>query len=133
MDDWFGMGFNGSVYALYAVFLLAACLINVFDIRITAGLNTISAYWHMAGVAFIVLVLIIVPNDHQSFGYVFGETVNASGYGDAADNFSNPAFWFVFGLWRLAWRPGYRRSWYGWLWPFLMWVNLCLVVPAIGH
>jgi amino acid transporter len=98
MGDWFGMGFNGSVYTLYAIFMLAACLINVFDIRITAGLNTISAYWHMVGVAFIVIVLIIVPDHHQSFGYVFGETVNASGYGSAGDNFSNPAFWFVFGL-----------------------------------
>jgi amino acid transporter len=98
MNDWFGASANGSIYILYALFLLAACLINVFDIRITAGLNTISAYWHMAGVAFIVLVLIIVPDQHQSFGYVFGETVNASGYGSAADNFSNPAFWFVFGL-----------------------------------
>jgi amino acid transporter len=98
MNDWFGMGFNGSVYTLYAIFLIAACLINVFDIRITSGLNTISAYWHMAGVAFIVLVLIIVPDKHQSLGYVFGGTVNNSGYGDAADNFSNPAFWFVFGL-----------------------------------
>jgi amino acid transporter len=61
-------------------------------------LNTISAYWHMAGVAFIVLVLIIVPDHHQSLGYVFGETVNNSGYGNAADNFSSPSFWFVFGL-----------------------------------
>ena len=43
-------------------------------------------------------MLIIVPDHHQSFGYVFGETVNASGYGSAADNFSSPAFWFVFGL-----------------------------------
>ena len=98
MADWFGMGFNGSVYTLYAIFLLAAVLINVFDIRITSTLNTISAYWHMAGVAFIVIVLIIVPNEHQSFGYVFGETVNASGYGGASTNFSNPVFWFVFGL-----------------------------------
>jgi amino acid transporter len=98
MNDWFGASANASIYIAYAVFLLAACLINVFDIRITAGLNTISAYWHMLGVAFIVLVLIIVPDQHQSFGYVFGETVNASGYGSAADNFSNPAFWFVFGL-----------------------------------
>jgi amino acid transporter len=98
MNDWFGASANASIYILYALFLLAACLINVFDIRITAGLNTISAYWHMVGVAFIVLVLIIVPDQHQSFGYVFGETVNASGYGSAADNFSNPAFWFVFGL-----------------------------------
>ena len=98
MNDWFGASANASIYILYALFLLAACLINVFHIRVTAGLNTISAYWHMAGVAFIVLVLIIVPNEHQSFGYVFGETVNASGYGSAADNFSSPAFWFVFGL-----------------------------------
>jgi len=41
--------------------------------------------------------------------------------------------WFLFGVWRLLWRSDYRRSWYGWLWPFLMWVNLCLVVPVIGH
>ena len=89
---------NFSIYVMYAICLIAACLINVFNIRITAGLNTISAYWHMIGVAFIVIVLILVPDDHQSFGYVFGETVNASGYGNAADNFSSPAFWFVFGL-----------------------------------
>ena len=70
----------------------------MFTVSITALLNTISAYWHMAGVVFIVLVLIIVPDNHQSIGYVFGETVNVSGYGNATDNFSNPAFWFVFGL-----------------------------------
>ena len=87
-----------GLHAVRDLHARAPCLINVFDIRITAGLNTISAYWHMVGVAFIVLVLIIVPDHHQSFGYVFGETVNASGYGSAADNFSNPAFWFVFGL-----------------------------------
>ncbi len=98
MDDWFGASANCSYYILYAVFLLAAAIINMFQVSITALLNTISAYWHMAGVAFIVLVLIIVPNDHQSFGYVFGETVNASGYGTPTDNFSSPVFWFVFGL-----------------------------------
>ena len=59
MADW-GISYNASVYILYFAFLLASCLINVFDIRITSGLNTISAYWHMAGVAFIVLVLIVV-------------------------------------------------------------------------
>jgi amino acid transporter len=98
MDDWFGASANASIYILYALFLLAACLINVFDIRLTSGLNMISAWWHMLGVAFIVLVLIIVPDQHQSLSYVFTETVNNSGYGSPADNFSNPAFWFVFGL-----------------------------------
>jgi amino acid transporter len=98
MNDWFGFSANTSIFVLYAIFLIAAGIINMFQVSVTALLNTVSAYWHMAGVAFIVLVLIVVPDHHQSVGYVFGETVNASGYGNAADNFSNPAFWFVFGL-----------------------------------
>jgi amino acid transporter len=98
MNDWFGFSYNTSVYVLYAIFLIATALINMFQVSITAMLNTISAYWHMAGVAFIVLVLIIVPNHHQSFSYVFSGTVNNSGYGNATDNFSSPVFWFVFGL-----------------------------------
>ena len=98
MNDWFGASYNAGVYILYALFLLAACLINVFDIRITSGLNMISAWWHMAGVAIIVGVLIIVPDNHQSVSYVFTETVNNSGYGGGTTSLSNPAFWFVFGL-----------------------------------
>jgi amino acid transporter len=52
----------------------------------------------MIGVVVIVLVLIVVPDNHQSFSYVFSETVNNSGFGNPGDNFSNLAFWFVFGL-----------------------------------
>ena len=71
-------------------------LINVFNIRITSVLNTISAYWHMVGVGVIVVVLIIVPDDHQSFGYVFTETVNDVGLrGRRRPGFGSPAFWFV--------------------------------------
>ena len=83
---------------MYAIFLTAACLINMFNISITSGLNMISAYWHMVGVVVIVGVLIVVPDNHQSFSYVFTETVNNSGFGDADDDFSASAFWFVFGL-----------------------------------
>ncbi len=39
-NDWFGFNYNETVFALYAVFLLAACLINMFDVSITALLNT---------------------------------------------------------------------------------------------
>src|SRR5438132_8992769 len=45
-NDWFEWNYNETVYALYGLFLLAACLVNVFDVRITSRLNTISAYWH---------------------------------------------------------------------------------------
>ena len=98
MNDWFGFNYNETVYALYAVLLLAVCLINVFDVRITAMLNTVSAYWHMVGVAVIVIVLIVVPSHHQSISYVFTGTVNATGYGHNVTGFQHAAFWFVFGL-----------------------------------
>jgi len=98
MNDWFGVSYNGGVYILYALFMLAAVLINVFDIRITSGLNMISAWWHMVGVALIVGILIIVPDHHQSVSYVFTDTVNNSGYGGGTTAWSNPAFWFVLGL-----------------------------------
>jgi len=98
MDDWFGASANASIYIMYAILLLAACLVNVLNVRITSGLNQISAYWHMVGVVVIVGILIIVPDNHQSFSYVFSETVNNSGFGAAGDNFTNLSFWFVFGL-----------------------------------
>ena len=89
MNDWFGFNYNETVYALYAVLLLAVCLINVFDVRITSMLNTISAYWHMIGVAIIVIVLIFVPSHHQSLSYVFTGKVNATGYGGNAVGFQH--------------------------------------------
>jgi len=98
LDNWFGFTYNDTVFFTYAVFLLVACLINVFDVRITALLNTVSAYWHMVGVAVIVLVLIIVPDHHQSISYVFTGKVNATGYGGNVTGFHHAAFWLVFGL-----------------------------------
>ncbi len=59
-------------------------------------INSISAWWHMIGVVVIVFVLAIVPNHHQSVGFVFGNTINASGF--SGHNFSSPVFWFVFGI-----------------------------------
>ena len=44
---------------------------------------------------------------------------------------SMPA-WFLFGVWRLIWRPEYRRSWYGWMWLFLIYMNLPLVMAVFG-
>ncbi len=82
------------VYLAYAVVLLAALVLNLFKVSITAMLNTISAYWHMAGVALIVLVLLIVPDSHHSLGYVFTETINATGWG--GDTTSGFVFFYVF-------------------------------------
>ena len=55
------------IYLLYAIVLGAALLLNLLNVRITSLLNTVSAYWHIAGVLIIVGALIIIPDNHQSF------------------------------------------------------------------
>jgi amino acid transporter len=50
----------------------------------------------MAGVLVIVAILIVVPDEHRSVGYVFGETVNNSGFSGA--NFGDLMFLYVFGI-----------------------------------
>ena len=69
------------VYLTYAVVLAVALVLNLMKVTVTAMLNTISAYWHMIGVGVIVVVLLLVPDDHRSFGSIFTDTVNATGWG----------------------------------------------------
>jgi amino acid transporter len=84
------------IFLTYSIVMAIALAVNIFGVQITAALNTISAWWHMAGVAFIVAVLLIVPDHHQSLGYAFGETINNSGF--SGENFSSIVFWYVFGI-----------------------------------
>src|SRR5512141_1619410 len=56
-------------------------LMNIFSVKLVAFLNDVSVWWHVAGVLIIVGFLIFKPDHHQSFGYVFGHTINNSGFG----------------------------------------------------
>lgn len=47
----------------------------------------------MAGVVLIVVLVAVVPREHQSVGFVFGETINNSGFGG-----DGVGFWYVFGI-----------------------------------
>jgi amino acid transporter len=85
-----------GIFVTFTVIIFLHLLINLLGVKLLAGLNTISAWWHMAGVAVIVLVLIIVPDHHQSASYVFTKTINNSGFG--GQSWHTPVFWFVFGL-----------------------------------
>jgi amino acid transporter len=84
------------IFYLFAAFILACTLLNVFDVRITSLINEISAWWHVAGVAIIVIALIVVPDHHQSVGYVFGQTINNSGF--HGNGWSSGVFWMVFAI-----------------------------------
>ncbi|MEV5510301.1 amino acid permease [Streptomyces orinoci] len=65
---------------LFALILLLHAVLNTFGVRIVAVLNTVSVWWHVAGVVLIVAVLGLVPDHHQSASFVFTKFVDNTGW-----------------------------------------------------
>jgi len=96
----FADGYSLSrVFMIFLVVLVLVSLLNIFSGHLMAVLNNVSVWWHVIGAAIIVAILIFVPDQHQSFGYVFSERFNNSGYdGGSADGVT---YWLLvvpFGL-----------------------------------
>ena len=68
-------------FALFAFLLALHGMINVFSSHLVSIFNGISVWWHVIGVAVIVVLLIAVPSHHASLSYVFGHHANLSGFG----------------------------------------------------
>ncbi len=64
------------VFILFVGILVIAALVNIFSSHLLAVLNNISVWWHVAGSAAVVLILILLPKHHASVGAVFTHTVN---------------------------------------------------------
>jgi amino acid transporter len=82
------MNFGDSVhilsetFVLFVLILIVHALVNIFSSPLVALFNNISVFWHVFGVAAIVLILVFVPDHHQSASFVFGERINNSGFSD---------------------------------------------------
>jgi amino acid transporter len=74
-------------FAVFGVILLLDLLTNVFSSHLVSIFNGVSVWWHVIGVAVIVVILIAVPSHHASLSYVFGHRANVSG-------FSGHMYWF---------------------------------------
>ena len=81
------------VFLIFLVVLVLAAVLNIFSSHLMAIMNNVSVWWHVVGASAIVLILILVPDQHQSFSYVFTERFNNSGFSDG--NVSNFGFWFA--------------------------------------
>ncbi len=79
------------IFAMFAVILVMDLVINVFSSHLVSMFNNISVWWHIIGVAIIVVILIAVPSHHASISYVFGHTINNSGFKGGST--SVPFFW----------------------------------------
>ncbi|MEU6485798.1 amino acid permease [Streptomyces sp. NPDC046887] len=81
----------GSTFVIFLIILLVHAVLNLFGVRLVSLLNSISVWWHLAGVAVIVGALAIVPDHHQSASFVFTEFVNDTGW-------ANPFYVAAIGL-----------------------------------
>src|SRR3954447_3118131 len=81
------------VFVIFVIVLFLAALLNIFSSHLMAVMNNVSVWWHVAGASIIVLILIFVPDQHQSFSYVFTERFNNSGYGGGST--ASLGFWFA--------------------------------------
>ncbi|MFI9240629.1 amino acid permease [Streptomyces sp. NPDC053079] len=70
----------GTTMAVYGCILLLHALLNLFGVRLVSLLNSVSVWWHLAGVAVIVGALAFVPSHHRSPSFVFGEFANGTGW-----------------------------------------------------
>lgn len=89
-----GLGTDrNTLFAVFTVILLLHATMNAIGPQIMNLLNMVSAWWHVAGVAIFVLVLIIFSDSHQSASFAFTSTVDNSNVG-----FGGVAFSFLLGL-----------------------------------
>src|SRR4051812_11266847 len=81
------------VFIIFVIVLALISLLNIFSSHLMAIMNNVSVWWHVVGASAIVLVLILVPDQHQSFSYVFTERFNNSGYFNGSTG--TLGFWFA--------------------------------------
>lgn len=69
-----------STFVAFLVIIALHGLLNTFGVDLVKVLSNVSAWWHLVGVAVIVAVLWIVPDQHQSLAWTFTEFKNNTGF-----------------------------------------------------
>ena len=82
------------MFFTFLVVLVVVSVLNIFSSHLMAIMNNVSVWWHVVGAASIVLILIFVPDQHQSFSYVFTERFNNSGL-QRRQHHAASRFWFA--------------------------------------
>jgi amino acid permease (GABA permease) len=67
-------------FLIFLVIIIVHGLLNTFGVSLVRLLSDVSAWWHLVGVAVIVVVLAVVPDHHKPISQVFFEVHNATGF-----------------------------------------------------
>jgi amino acid transporter len=78
-ENWLAGYSLKRVFVMFLIILVVVASINIFSSHLLAVINNISVWWHVAGAATVIAILVLVPEHHASVGDVFARTVNNSG------------------------------------------------------
>ncbi|MDH2415736.1 amino acid permease [Nocardioides sp. CER19] len=81
------------VFITFLIVLAAGAILNIFSGHLMAIMNNVSVWWHVIGATAIVIILIVVPDQHLSFSQVFTDRFNNSGFNDGKT--TGGLFWFM--------------------------------------
>jgi amino acid permease (GABA permease) len=70
----------GKTFLIFLVIIIVHGLLNTFGVSLVRLLSDVSAWWHLVGVAVIVVVLAFVPDQHKPLSQVFFEVRNETGF-----------------------------------------------------
>lgn len=85
-------GTLNQAFLLFVIILVLHGIINIWGHNIIDVLQNVSVWWHVAGATAVVLILVFVPDNHQSFEFVFTERFNNSGFADGSTG--GLTYWF---------------------------------------
>src|SRR5688500_539709 len=81
-----GESFLQETFLVFVIIIALHTVLNITRTNLLALINNISVFWHVLGVAVIIAILVIVPDDHQTFDFVFTERFNNSGFDDGSNS-----------------------------------------------
>ena len=82
------------VFIMFILVLVAVSVLNIFSGHLMAVLNNVSVWWHVIGAAVIVVILVVLPEQHMSISDMFTMRVNNTGGLDLGST-EGLGFWFV--------------------------------------
>src|SRR3954451_11915807 len=69
-----------STFLIFLVIIIVHGLLNTFGVNLVRLLSDVSAWWHLVGVAVIVVLLAVLPDSHKPVSQVFTEVHNSTGF-----------------------------------------------------
>ncbi|MFM8818029.1 MAG: amino acid permease, partial [Phycisphaerales bacterium] len=82
------------VFIMFILVLVAVSVLNIFSGHLMAILNNVSVWWHVIGAAVIVVILVVLPEQHMSIADMFTMRVNNTGGLDLGST-EGIGFWLV--------------------------------------